>query len=269
MLAANCRSSSVALTGLAILGYAFLILSPSLNLHHEQMWLFESPHLKNTISNKTFQQLNQQPVGSTSPPPFPKADAMPAAQLNERFRPFFVQSEYDAASCISNCLARNQPQLKVNDTALPLPPCTERQAWCKDAYSSGKIKEACEILCKNQYPANCSSAKYLVMIGEWPWGYGSHLHSIMLALTWTLSVNRVLIFENFNSSWTIPNDSVAMCAQGNAMCYYRPITNCTLPSGWRSTAQALQPRGPEQHNVQRLYFWFYRYFYALWMALRI
>ena len=175
--------------------------------------------------------------------------------LSEKGRIYQLPSEFNAESCIANCMQRNTPVPNLCQESWS-PPCNEKIAWCPSAYTSDKVQEACEIICQNQYVQNCSSAKYIVVRSEWPWGFGSHLHSIVMIMTWAVSVNRIMVFDNFGSSWTVPNDLIESCAKGNPMCYFRPITNCSLPANWNDSALELINTGSDQTKVQFLFFRF-------------
>jgi len=143
----------------------------------------------------------------------------------------------DFTSCLTTCTSWH----RKSPDALPSVSCPQgNEPWCEHFYTPEAISEACTLLCRNQFPADCAQAKFLVVIGDMGFGYGAELHNRMLTFTYALVVNRVLVFSRYQSGWTgqrRPGDDVE-CQHGNPQdCYYEPITHCALPSTWqRNTA---------------------------------
>ena len=134
--------------------------------------------------------------------------------------------------CMENCQKRNTRPAIV----APEEPCTEADHWCSINYTPDKILDVCNVMCKNQYPPDCASAKYLVFPREWENGYGSDTHVREVGFVMAMTEERVFIYSpDIKSVWTFDNDPYKPCAKRNAWCYYLPITSCQLPANWSTT----------------------------------
>ena len=74
------------------------------------------------------------------------------------------------------------------------------------------FREAMEAIWRNQHPADCSKARFLVAEG-WPQGFGSEVHVIGVGLAVALKTNRVFIMnpegvpehDHLNNTWQVKN----------------------------------------------------------------
>ncbi len=78
-----------------------------------------------------------------------------------------------------------------------------------------------EILFAHQNPANCSAAKFYIMLSIWNLGFGSSLHVRADQLLKALSVGRVFIQMAVDGPWDFAPTS---CYAANHDCYFLPVT---------------------------------------------
>jgi len=152
-----------------------------------------------------------------------------------KFAPYLLPPVTDHASCMSSCIARNKP-------VLPFRSKCAAESWCANNYKPDAIKDVCTMVCQ-QFQANCSTARYFIVVGDRPWGLGSDFHARLTAFTYALSTNRVMLYDysRNRSIWTSPEDENAECRAGNLNCYFEPSTNCRhVPLDWRRHALFFQ-----------------------------
>jgi hypothetical protein len=96
------------------------------------------------------------------------------------------------------------------------------------------FREAMDVIWKNQHPANCKDAKFLISEG-WTQGFGSEVHVVGVGLAIALNMNRVYMMnpkgprksEDRDNRWQTHNK---YCKNRNIFtleCYYEPWTNCS------------------------------------------
>jgi len=152
------------------------------------------------------------------------------------------------SSCMVHCIARNQRPVEI----APDEPCTEEDSWCPSNYTPEKIQDVCHLMCRNQYPADCSKAKFFIVTKDWGNGYGSDLHIRLLSFTFALTEGRVFMYSpQVQSMWTHPQDEYPPCASRNPWCYYLPITSCVLPANWTSLSVPYLKSKPTTQYVTR------------------
>jgi len=159
----------------------------------------------------------------------------PTTTATSRRDPFVIDHDVDFASCFAHCTLRNRAKLPHDDN------CTSTlHHWCHTAYTPAIVTEFCTLLCRNQFPAHCSNAKFLVALNEYHTGIGSNMHVLMMLMTMALDHGRVLVFSPFiKSHWTHAKDPHPPCARGEMACYYAPIAHCALPVEWQRSAVPL------------------------------
>ena len=145
-----------------------------------------------------------------------------------------AEPDVDADSCVAHCMARNRRSadaLPANAT------CAARDWWCSVNFTPDVLNDACAWICRNQFPRNCTAARFLVMKKEWDWGLGSNWHIRIVLLVAALSEARVFAYSDDDKSlWTHDGDADPDCARGKVDCYLLPITSCALPADWQSRA---------------------------------
>jgi hypothetical protein len=147
--------------------------------------------------------------------------------------------------------------------ALNISSCSS-EPWCAALYDRATVNATQELIHASQNPANCSSARYLVLSEDWGAGLGSMLHSRAMALHAALLERRVLLYHpaRFVSPWTDPRDSLPLCAQRQFECYVAPLTHCRLPPALeRNASLALPwfaPNSQEQYTQSNYHFVLYR-----------
>lgn len=82
---------------------------------------------------------------------------------------------------------------------------------------------------RNQFPANCSEAKFLVS-GGWPYGFGSRIHVEGWGLAIAMQLGRVYLShpDGDNIFWETNNPHCKAQKQIGLECYYQPVSNCTI-----------------------------------------
>lgn len=95
-----------------------------------------------------------------------------------------------------------------------------------------------------QHPADCASAKLLVLTSHWRQGPGSALHMRALDLMLGLDIGRVVV-DAPGLSWDHASADMHYCPSTGFDCYFLPLSNCTAPANFRdlgrraATADAL------------------------------
>lgn len=86
-----------------------------------------------------------------------------------------------------------------------------------------------EEIWKNQFPANCSEAKFLIS-GGWPYGFGSRIHVEGYGLAIAMQLGRVYLShpDGDNVFWETNNPHCKAQKELGLECYYHPISNCTI-----------------------------------------
>jgi hypothetical protein len=164
-------------------------------------------------------------VATAAPTPLPVSTKSPT------FMKCGESPERPAWACPSGALAYEFVDAPL---ALSIPNCTT-ESWCSKLYQSQIMDRAKALLYGNQFPSNCSSARYLIATTDWRSGLGSFIHMRAMMLVAALNERRVLIMDPaIRSPWTHAQDAHAPCrARDGVLCYWQPITNCTLPPDWR------------------------------------
>jgi len=176
------------------------------------------------------------PSTTSQSPTRDNATLAPVASLDALFKPYLLDgNDGNFDGCFTRCQKRNVR----HSFAAPEEPCKGgTEFWCSSYFTQDKIDAACRFLCANQYPADCSKAKYLIITSDWPNGYGSDNHIRIFAFTYALMQNRVYLHDpRAQSRWTHAEDPYPACAKRNPFCYYVSLTNCTLPLGWEAKAE--------------------------------
>jgi hypothetical protein len=115
--------------------------------------------------------------------------------------------------------------------------------------------EAMEAIYRNQHPADCSKAKFLIAKG-WDQGFGSEIHVIGLGLAVAMEMNRVYVINpegptasSLNDNrWQVNNDYCKGLGKDTLECYYEPWTNCSFED-------ALAGKSIEQLEVHGKTYW--------------
>ena len=170
---------------------------------------------------------------STSPPSAAilPTDSPQTPTQPPHFAPFLGMTvDTNFSLCVDHCLARNE---RPSDVA-PDDPCSGGdQFWCAKHFSPANVAEACRLMCINQYPSDCSQAKYLIITSDWPNGYGSDNHIRIFMFTFAIMQNRIFVHSpQAQSRWTFDEDEYPLCRRRDPWCYYMPLTNCPLPEDW-------------------------------------
>jgi len=157
------------------------------------------------------------------------------ADLHPLLESWSAEPDVDTASCVAHCVARNAPRPDRLVTA----DCAPRLWWCSANFSPAIIAEFCATLCENQFPRNCSTARFLIMTAEFENGFGADLHVRFVMLTQALSERRVLAYSPLiRTPWAYARDDDSDCARQQVGCYWLPITHCALPPDWQQRAEA-------------------------------
>jgi len=133
--------------------------------------------------------------------------------------------------CLEQCRHRNDKSR--HKFLVPDEPACTNGVWCSSQYADAHTGHACNLICKNQYPADCAKANYYVLSHDHGAGIGSSLHQRLVALTKAINAGRVLVYNpRHQSLWTHPGDENAECASRRHGCYWLPITNCAVPDDY-------------------------------------
>eukprot|EP01038_Epipyxis_sp_PR26KG_P014366 gene14366-19268_t len=90
------------------------------------------------------------------------------------------------------------------------------------------MKEAIDIIWKNQNPPNCLTASYFIADG-WGQGFGSEFHVLSVALSLAVETNRVLLLDKRDSKpYRLENKFCKNQKKKTIECYYEPWSKCTL-----------------------------------------
>jgi hypothetical protein len=107
--------------------------------------------------------------------------------------------------------------------------------FCEELYNLDDTATISQLIYDHQHPRDCSQSKFLIIESEWHAGFGSTIHIKAYSVLIALMSNRVLI-DSPDIQWTMT--FAATCESQDWACYFAPLTNCTLPNKWRSTAVA-------------------------------
>jgi len=91
------------------------------------------------------------------------------------------------------------------------------------------LKAGLDLIWKNQHPANCSEAKYIVS-GGWPYGFGSRIHVEGWGLAIAMELGRVYLQhpDGDNIFWETNNAHCKSQKKATLECYYEPFSSCTI-----------------------------------------
>jgi len=96
------------------------------------------------------------------------------------------------------------------------------------------MKQAMEVIWKNQHPEDCSKAQFLIAQG-WPQGFGSEVHVLGVGLAVALNTKRVFIMnpdgapehDFLNNTWQVQNPFCRSKNSKSALdCYFESWTHC-------------------------------------------
>jgi Alpha-(1,6)-fucosyltransferase N- and catalytic domains len=105
--------------------------------------------------------------------------------------------------------------------------------FCDDVYALDETTSISKLIYDHQHPSDCSRAKFLIIEREWHSGLGSTIHIKAYSLLVALMSGRVLI-DAPGIKWSMT--FAASCESEDWACYFAPLTNCTVPKDWKSTA---------------------------------
>jgi len=153
-------------------------------------------------------------------------------------------------------------------------PTCQHPQWCDDQYDPAETDRVQRALWAHQNPADCGSARYLVLDSAWnkAAGLGSSLHMHMYFLALALTSDRILVPAD-DLRWTYATPGLCGPDQGASMsvsddagtragtpanlhsryldCYFLPTTRCRLDAAaQRSAPQATSLHEP--HKVVHL-----------------
>lgn len=91
------------------------------------------------------------------------------------------------------------------------------------------LQAGLDAIWKNQFPANCSNAKFLVS-GGWPYGFGSRIHVEGWGLAIAMELGRIYLPhpDGDNVFWETHNDHCRKRNLNNLECYYEKWSSCTI-----------------------------------------
>jgi len=91
------------------------------------------------------------------------------------------------------------------------------------------LQAGLDAIWKNQHPANCSEAKFLVS-GGWPYGFGSRIHVEGWGLAIAMELGRVYLLhpDGDNIFWETNNPHCKSQGKSTLDCYYEPVSSCTI-----------------------------------------
>lgn len=109
--------------------------------------------------------------------------------------------------------------------------------FCDRMYPPAETAEVASFLYNHQHPADCSTAKFLIITKEWYGGLGASIHIKAWMFLIALSMDRVLI-DAPDIKWAKTNSD--NCREEDWTCYFAPMTHCKLPEGWANASEALK-----------------------------
>ena len=91
------------------------------------------------------------------------------------------------------------------------------------------VRRGLETIWKNQFPPNCSEAKFLVS-GGWPYGFGSRIHVEGWGLAIAMELGRVYLQhpDGDNIFWETNNPHCKSQKTNTLECYYQPWSSCII-----------------------------------------
>uniref|UniRef100_A0A0G4HXT5 Transmembrane protein n=1 Tax=Chromera velia CCMP2878 TaxID=1169474 RepID=A0A0G4HXT5_9ALVE len=109
-----------------------------------------------------------------------------------------------------------------------------------------------EFIYKNQHPASCAEAQYIIS-NIAPSGFGSEMHQFGAVLGNALRMGRVFVYHaGAGSSWV--GNSPSFCGKSKGLdCLFRPVSNCTLDDAMKSKDPHRQKLiGKDMTNPRRM-----------------
>ena len=91
-------------------------------------------------------------------------------------------------------------------------------------------------------PPDCATAKFLVLTGLHPYGFGSGIHVLSPNVAMAISDNRIPVFAPDINSWIHLHN----CPYFS--CIFKPFSHCPLPENWTALALPFQA-GQPQHAI--------------------
>lgn len=113
----------------------------------------------------------------------------------------------------------------------------QSELFCDEMFPLEENKIIARKIYEHQHPQDCGSASFLIVSGEWGGGFGSAIHVKARILLHAIRAGRVLVDADDNR-WRFT--SPESCARADMGCYFAPMTDCVLPTGWRDQAEVFK-----------------------------